>query len=72
MGKKMILIEVINNLESVEDDELTIYAEEPWCNRSKAILAYEPEEGGLPNAAIEENLTYFLEILHLKLCVLNL
>ncbi len=62
MGKKMTLIEIINNLANVEDDDMTIYAEEPWRNESKAILAHEPEAGGLPNVAIEGNLAYFLEV----------
>jgi hypothetical protein len=40
----------------------TIYAAEPWTEDSNAIVAYEPESGGLPPEAAEANMKYFLEV----------
>jgi len=55
----MTLIEAIGNLEK-HDAEATIYATEPWRAESQAVVAFEPEEGGVPAEA--ENLSYFLEV----------
>jgi hypothetical protein len=55
----MTLIEAIGNLEK-HDAEATIYAAEPWGDESQAVIAFEPEEGGVPVEA--ENLSYFLEV----------
>jgi hypothetical protein len=40
----------------------TIYAAEPWTGDSLALVAYEPDEGGLPPDAVRLKLSYFLEI----------
>ncbi|MES2996026.1 MAG: hypothetical protein V4733_04365 [Verrucomicrobiota bacterium] len=55
----MTLIEVIRDLEN-HHAEATIYATEPWSEKSRAVVAFEPEEGGVPVEA--ENLSYFLEV----------
>jgi len=55
----MTLIEAIRDL-GKHDAEATIYAAEPWTEESQAVVAFEPEEGGLPVEA--ENLSYFLEV----------
>lgn len=57
----MKLIEVIQNLDSL-DGESTIYAAEPWTENSEAIVAREPESGGLPTEAEKLGLKYFLEV----------
>jgi hypothetical protein len=57
----MTLIEVINNLETL-DQESTIYASEPWTEDSTALIATEPEEGGIPSNAAKLGLKYFLEV----------
>jgi hypothetical protein len=51
--------EVIAGL-SAADDDLTIYAEEPWTPRSRAVVAEEPDDGSLPGEA--QGLRYFLEV----------
>lgn len=55
----MKLIEVIRELEK-QESEATIYAEKPWSEDSEAVVAFEPDAGGLPKEA--ENLSYFLEV----------
>ncbi|MBR1121476.1 hypothetical protein JQ628_08140 [Bradyrhizobium lablabi] len=40
----------------------TIYAAEPWTEDSSALVAYEPESGGLPREAAEAGMKYFLEV----------
>jgi len=55
----MKLSEIIRDLEKHEA-EATIYAEEPWSEDSLAVVAFEPDDGGLPEDA--ENLSYFLEV----------
>ena len=55
----MTLIEVIRDLEKYES-EATIYVAEPWSENSVAVVAFEPDSGGLPNEA--ESLSYFLEV----------
>jgi hypothetical protein len=47
LGSVMKLIELIRDLESL-DEEDTIYAAEPWNDDSEAIVAREPDAGGLP------------------------
>ena len=56
------LIDIISKLSSYEDDELTIYVVEPWTCDSNAIIAQEPEEGGIPPEAKGIEATYFIEI----------
>lgn len=57
----MELSELVSKL-SAFDDELTIYAQRPWTSKSKAIVAMEPDAGGLPNEAKANHYEYFLEI----------
>jgi len=57
----MRLIEAIRDLDSL-DEESTIYAAEPWNENSEAIVAREPEAGGLPSEAERLGLKYFLEV----------
>lgn len=55
------LLEVISELDEA-DREATIYASKPWTNESTALVAQEPESGGLPPEARDLNLDYFLEV----------
>jgi hypothetical protein len=57
----MTLLEAIRALHSL-DEESTIYASEPWTEKSKAVVAAEPESGGLPAEAQERGMKYFLEV----------
>jgi hypothetical protein len=57
----MSLLEVIRNLNDL-DDEGTIYAARPWSSTAKALVAQEPEAGGLPAEARNMQLNYFLEV----------
>lgn len=59
--KPIKLIDLIDSLSTL-DDEMTIYFVEPWTNESLAIIALEPEAGGLPEEAAGAEMTYFLEI----------
>lgn len=52
---------VIADLKSY-DEELTIYVTEPWTCESEAVLALEPEQGGLPDEATSLGATYFIEV----------
>lgn len=61
MGETMKLADVINQLEML-DDEMTIYAREPWTPDSEATVEVEPDVGGLPNQAKDQGLAYFLEV----------
>ena len=60
MGK-MTLLEVVQTLHQFNEDD-TIYAVEPWACESAALVAEEPEEGGLPPRAKELGMSYFIEI----------
>ena len=57
----MTLLETIRRLDSL-DEESTIYAAEPWTADSQAIIAPEPDTGGLPAKAKKLGLAYFLEV----------
>ena len=57
----MKLIEAVEQLENL-DQESTIYASEPWGAESRALVAPEPDEGGLPPDAETLGLRYFLEV----------
>ncbi len=62
MGQALRTLEsLVGSLDSLDED-LTIYAREPWTAASDAIAAAEPAEGGLPTEAREEGLKYFLEV----------
>jgi hypothetical protein len=56
----MKLIEAIRDLSTL-DAEGTIYASPPWAENSEAIVAREPESGGLPVEAERLGLSCFLE-----------
>ncbi|WP_426767423.1 hypothetical protein [Erwinia aphidicola] len=60
-GNKLKLIDVIDQLESF-DDESTIYVEQPWSPDSLALVAAELEDGGIPDEAAKINAEYFLEV----------
>jgi hypothetical protein len=57
----MRLLDVVTNL-SEYDEELTIYAKEPWTCDSEAVVAREPDTGGVPPDAAGMNASYFIEI----------
>ena len=64
MGKVMTtlkLLDVVANLKSY-DENLTIYVTEPWTCDSEAVLALEPDEGGLPDEAKARGAEYFIEV----------
>jgi hypothetical protein len=56
------LIELVTELDALDADG-TIYAAEPWTEVSVAIVAQEPESGGLPVEAEVLGLKYFLEVI---------
>ncbi len=58
---KMTLSDVFRDLEHFSGEH-TIYAARPWSPASPAIVAQEPAEGGLPEAASASGLAYFLEV----------
>ena len=60
MGQVSKLIDIIENLATF-GDEGTIYACEPWTENSNAMVAQEPDEGGVPPEAANAGMTYFLE-----------
>ncbi|MCE9592255.1 MAG: hypothetical protein K8S99_17250 [Planctomycetes bacterium] len=57
----MRLVDIVNELESF-DVNATIYAVEPWQSDSLAMVDFEPPAGGLPVAASNRGMTYFLEV----------
>ena len=57
----MTLLEAVQSLDSLDVDN-TIYAAEPWTASSNALVAKEPEEGGLPVGVQEQGMKYFLEV----------
>jgi hypothetical protein len=57
----MTLLDTLRDLYSL-DGESTIYAAKPWIADSEAIVALEPETGGLPAEAQQLGLKYFLEV----------
>jgi hypothetical protein len=57
----MTLLEAIRDLDSL-DEGSTIYAAEPWSADSQAVVAPEPDTGGLPAEARKPGLKYFLEV----------
>jgi RHS repeat-associated protein len=61
LGAMMKLIEAIRSLDAL-DEESTMYAAEPWTENSEAIVAREPESGGLPADAEKLGPKYFLEV----------
>lgn len=61
MGQVARLGDVIDGL-SEFDREDTIYASEPWTEQSEAMVAREPDAGGLPPEASDAGMKYFLEV----------
>lgn len=61
MGQVGRLCDVIDRLFEL-DSETTIYASEPWTERSEAMVAREPDAGGLPREASDAGMKYFLEV----------
>ncbi|WP_395782134.1 hypothetical protein [Aquidulcibacter sp.] len=61
MGQVTKLCDVISRL-SAFDIEYTIYASAPWTDKSDAMVAKEPDAGGLPLEVSNAGLHYFLEI----------
>jgi hypothetical protein len=57
----MTLGDAISHLGSLNGRD-TIYAAEPWAPGSQAVVAAEPDDGGLPLEAQKLGLTYFLEV----------
>lgn len=57
----MTIREAVENLDSL-DENSTIYAAKPWTLNSEAIVAPEPDTGGLPVEATQLGLVYFLEV----------
>ncbi len=57
----MTLIDVIARLDSF-DPSHTIYVRKPWMRGALAVVASEPETGGLPDEAMRQGLDYLLEI----------
>jgi hypothetical protein len=55
------LIDVVARLESYDPD-LTIYAGKPWAWDSEAVVAREPDQGGLPQEAGFRGADYFIEV----------
>jgi hypothetical protein len=57
----MTLRDIVQKLKQA-DHKATIYAVKPWNIHSEAMIALEPEEGGLPSEAKTKGMEYFLEI----------
>lgn len=55
------LIDVVANLASYDED-LTIYVTKPWTCQSEAVMALEPDQGGLPHEAASRSAEYFIEV----------
>jgi hypothetical protein len=61
MGQVAALVDIAERL-SEYDVNATIYASQPWTETSDAIVALEPETGGLPAVASQAGMKYFLEV----------
>lgn len=57
----MKLVDIVADL-ATQDEDLTIYAKEPWACDSEAVLAREPDAGGLPTKAVTIDAAYFIEV----------
>jgi hypothetical protein len=62
MGQVSTLIDIVARLSDFDKYD-TIYAVEPWTENSDAMVATEPDSGGLPLEAAEAGFAYFLEII---------
>jgi hypothetical protein len=61
MGQIVRLADIAKRLSEFDRND-TIYASEPWTEGSHAIVAPEPESGGLPPEAAKAGMKYFLEV----------
>ena len=61
MGQIVTLADVVERLIEFDNND-TIYASEPWTERSEAIVAREPAGSGLPPEAAAAGMKYFLEV----------
>ena len=57
----MTLSDATRDLEQLPSEH-TIYARRPWSPASPALVAQEPADGALPDAASASGLAYFLEV----------
>ena len=57
----MNLHDVISKIDEFDEDQ-TIYLRRPWAQDSPAMVAFEPDDGGLPAEAEEHGLGYFVEV----------
>ncbi len=57
----MRLLDVITVLDDL-DEASTIYLQEPWTEEAIAVVAVEPDGGGLPPEAKAFDLKYFIEV----------
>ena len=57
----MNLVELIEKIRDI-NKEMAIYATVPWREDSLSIVAFEPDDGGLPAEAAEAECIYFLEV----------
>jgi hypothetical protein len=57
----MTLSEAVDRLGEFDSGD-TIYAALPWTENSPAVVAPEPEAGGMPVEATQHGLAYFLEV----------
>lgn len=61
MGQRIRLGDAIDRLHEFNSED-TIYASEPWTEHSDAMVAREPDQGGVPSEASDAGLRYFLEV----------
>jgi len=57
----MRLLDVITAVDVLNEGS-TIYLQEPWTEESEAVIALEPDGGGLPPEAVALGLSYFIEV----------
>lgn len=55
------LFDIVVGLDEL-DEEATIYAAMPWTDQSRAIIAYEPDDGSLPPEAKGLGIHYFIGV----------
>lgn len=61
----MTLLEMIKSIDSL-DENLTVYAAEPWEPNSHVILQVQPEDGTTPQHLLNEGFCYFMELYLIK------
>jgi hypothetical protein len=55
------LLDIVTSLAEYSE-ELTIYAQQPWSCESLAVVAREPDAGGVPPEAAALAAAYFIEV----------